>query len=142
MRFHRAGLLVTILPLILAANGARADCLWDVGMAEQDLAGLERAAPLAADRSLPLGPGGPDRFSGSERDLAERSSLAYGEGGGGAADGTDAGGIIEGRIVWARDRLEVARTSASRGDMDACAAALEQARTAISGARSAFRQNG
>ncbi len=131
-----AGLAV---PLTLAVNAARADCFWGVGMAELDLVAVERAAPLAADRSLPLGPGAASWISGAEEDFAERALLAFG-GTNAASEPDEAGAaVIEGRIVWARDRLSRAREQAALGDLEACAEALDQAREAIAGARAAFR---
>lgn len=136
---HRRAIAVAalIVPLAMAAGQARADCLWDIGMAERDLMSVERAAPLAADASLPLGPGDPDRFSGAEHDFADRAMLAFGEAPGAA--GQPHADFVEGQIVWARDRLVAARRHASAGDMEACAASVDQARQAIALARAAFR---
>lgn len=127
------------LSLTFAASPASADCVWGVDMAERHLADLERAVPLAADRGLPLGPGGPQAFFIADRDFSDRSRLAYGDWEPAAEENTADMVVIEARLVWARDRLATARRHAMMGDLESCQMTLGQARDAISGAREVFR---
>lgn len=139
MPFRIVALAALAVPIVLATESARADCLWDARMAERDLMSLERAAPLAADRSLPLGPGGPDRFSGAEYDFAERAMLAFGASSLADENTDPRPEVIEEQVTRARNRLDAARSHVAVGDMQGCATALEEARQAIAGARAAFR---
>lgn len=138
----RSGIVAGLVALAagLEAAPVRADCAWDIGLAEEELQLVERAAPLAGDPTLGLGPPGERQafVAGGADPLAERAATQAFP----SADGESAsagGEAVERQLALGRTFLDRARRAQARGERELCYNAVSRAREALAEARAAFR---